>query len=111
MPGGVTLTTKQDEQIEAIRNALAQQAGAMALADIEAAIGMGRRTLIRRLATMVELGLITKSGVSRGVRYGLAPTSSPVTPAPTQPTLGLGHPSAPAHAAPFICQPRAAVQW
>ena len=85
--GGVTLTTKQDEQIEAIRTALAQQAGPVTLAEVEAASGIGRRTLIRRLATMVELGLITKSGVSRGVRYGLAPTSSPVTPAPTQPDL------------------------
>ena len=87
VPGEAALTTKQDQQTAAIRDALAQQAGAMTLADIEAAVGVGipRRTLIRRLAAMVEQGLIAKSGVSRGVRY-TAVVPTPAVPRASSPS-------------------------
>lgn len=74
------LTTKQTQQTEAIRAALAQQPDGLSLEQVATAIGIDipRRTLIRRLAAMVEQGSIEKSGLSRAARYQLKSLSPPV---------------------------------
>lgn len=69
----------RDQQIEAIRDALAKHPEGASLDQIAAAVGAAipRRTLIRRLARMVESGGVEKSGVSRAARYRL-PGTTPV---------------------------------
>jgi DNA-binding Lrp family transcriptional regulator/fido (protein-threonine AMPylation protein) len=63
---------KQDQQFKAIQKALAaylQGAALEQMAVVAQALGISRNTLIRRLAQMVDAGLITKTGVARGARY------------------------------------------
>ena len=71
-----SLAAKQEQQIEAIKAVLEQRADGASLEQIEAAVSvaMSRRTLIRRLANMVEQGLVEKSGASRAARYRLPAT-------------------------------------
>ena len=87
------LTAKQDQHVEAIRTILGQRPDGASLEQIEAVLGtdITHRTLIRRLARMIERGLIEKSGISRAARYHLisaAPIERHVSePRPTRPDL------------------------
>ena len=67
-------TPKTGQDYDAIRQVLADRSGPMALDAIETVLVpvIARRTLIRRLAAMVESGVLIKSGTSRAARYGLA---------------------------------------
>lgn len=73
VPEETALTAKQDQETDAIRNALALRQGGASLDEIEAALAITipRRTLMRRLAAMAGQGIITKSGSSRAARYHL----------------------------------------
>ncbi len=72
---------------------MALQRGGASLEEVEAAleVEIPRRTLLRRLASMVEQGLIEKSGASRAARYHVAcaaPVARSGTPArATQPDM------------------------
>jgi DNA-binding Lrp family transcriptional regulator len=64
----------QHRDIETLSVVLAEFREAAALEEIEASLAwqatrLSRRTLIRRLAEMVERGTVLKSGVSRSARY------------------------------------------
>lgn len=68
---------KQDRDIETLSAVLAEFPEGAALEEIESALSwqatrLSRRTLIRRLAEMVQQGIALKSGVSRSARYRIA---------------------------------------
>ena len=84
---------KQDQQAEALSAALAGFPEGASLEQIEAAarLPVSRRTLIRRLADMVERRAVVKTGTSRAARYRLAgnapqPAAVPAR-TPAQPDL------------------------
>jgi hypothetical protein len=60
--------TKQEE-LEAIRNFLGKHEGGASSAEIEAAIHIERRTLLRRLEKLVTQEFVTLSGQGRATRY------------------------------------------
>jgi len=63
-----------EEKLEAIVQAVAGSPGAVSIDDIAATLqaDMPRRTLQRRVATLVELGRLLKEGRARAVRYRVA---------------------------------------
>ena len=60
--------TKQQE-LEAIKNFLEKQEDGVSSSEIEAAIHIERRTLLRRLEELVTQGFVTLSGQGRATRY------------------------------------------
>src|ERR1700681_3106206 len=72
-----SMAAKQEHQIEVISRALNTLHNA-SLEQIEAIVGpsIPHRTLIRRLASMVEKGLIEKTGTSRAAKYRLTEKTS-----------------------------------
>lgn len=73
---------KQKDQTEVLRALLGNLTEPASLEQVEAAAGLpiSRRTLIRRLAEMVEQDIVSKTGTSRAARYQLSQTSAPQTP-------------------------------
>src|SRR5262245_44957181 len=68
---GLLAARKQERDIRALGAVLAAFPEGASLEQIEAAMELpvSRRTLIRRLADMVERGIAVKSGTSRAARY------------------------------------------
>lgn len=75
---------RETQDFNALQAALAQYPEGAALEQIKdaAALPVSERTLIRRLAAMVERGLVSKTGGSRAARYRLLTGAAPVEPAP-----------------------------
>ncbi len=70
---------KQDQDSEALSAVIAGFPEGASLEQIKAAarLSISKRTLIRRLADMVESGALIKSGTSRAARYRLAGAAKP----------------------------------
>jgi hypothetical protein len=84
-------STKQDQELSAIRAVLAAGSAPMALDEIASALvpAIAERTLTRRLATLVARADIIKSGVSRAARYALVATATEPTAAAAPVTVPL----------------------
>jgi fido (protein-threonine AMPylation protein) len=69
------ITARHESDYTELRSALAQFPGGASLEQVRsaAALPISERTLIRRLAQMVEDGLVRKEGKSRAARYLLIP--------------------------------------
>ncbi|HEY7550535.1 MAG TPA: Fic family protein [Hyphomicrobiaceae bacterium] len=69
------ITARHESDYTALRSALAQFPDGASLEQVRsaAALPISERTLIRRLAQMVEDGLVRKEGESRAARYRLIP--------------------------------------
>jgi hypothetical protein len=84
----VMATARQEADYSALLGVLAQFPGGASLEEVKeaASFPVSTRTLIRRLAKMVDDGLIRKEGESRAARYvAVAGTGAEVATSPTFP--------------------------
>lgn len=83
-------------ELDAVAGAITRQGGAASMDDIAAALPMElpRRTLQRRVATLVEQGRLAAEGLARGRRYRSVDRQTPtLQPASSTPRQGVSQPA------------------
>jgi Fic/DOC family protein len=85
-------TARQEADYSALQDVLARFPGGASLEQVKkaASLPVSERTLIRRLAQMIQDGLVRKEGETRAARYflvGGAGAATSVPPAPSQPQM------------------------